>query len=110
MSIRLINEVLDYAPADLTPPERLLLVVLAEAADDKTRRCWPGRDVLANRVGVTERHISRLLTLLESRGYQLRIATGVDKHGRPTAAAKGHRAIYELPKFRKSKGDAQVPL
>jgi hypothetical protein len=39
VSIRLINEVLDDAPVDLSPPERLLLVVLAESADDKNRRC-----------------------------------------------------------------------
>lgn len=42
MGVRLIVEVLDYAPASLTPRERYVLIVLAEGARDHTRVCWPG--------------------------------------------------------------------
>lgn len=42
MGVRLIVEVLDYAPASLTPRERYVLIVMAESARDATRVCWPG--------------------------------------------------------------------
>lgn len=42
MGVRLIVEVLDFAPANLTPRERWALVVMAEGARDTTRVCWPG--------------------------------------------------------------------
>ncbi|MBB4931810.1 hypothetical protein F4561_002630 [Lipingzhangella halophila] len=42
MGVRLIVEVLDYAPDSLTPRERYVLVALAENARDTTRTCWPG--------------------------------------------------------------------
>lgn len=105
MSIRLINEVLDHAPAGLAPLERLLLVVIAEAADDKTRRCWPGIDVLTRRVGVGQRQIARVLAQLEKRGYPLRVPSGVDRRGHPVFAARGHRTTYQLPELRPPKPD-----
>jgi hypothetical protein len=40
MGIKLMVEVLDYAPMTLTHREKLLLVVLAEDARDATRRTW----------------------------------------------------------------------
>ncbi|MGE7437989.1 hypothetical protein [Kitasatospora sp. NPDC001175] len=40
MGIKLVVEVLDYAPATLTHREKLLLVVLAEDARDGNRRTW----------------------------------------------------------------------
>lgn len=40
MGIRLIVEVLQHAPTTLTHREKLLLVVLAEDANDKTRTTW----------------------------------------------------------------------
>ncbi|MEV0152063.1 MULTISPECIES: hypothetical protein [unclassified Nonomuraea] len=42
MSIQLIVEVLDHAPATLTYRELFLLIVFAEQARDATRECWPG--------------------------------------------------------------------
>ncbi|NIL60079.1 hypothetical protein HCB18_27830 [Salinispora arenicola] len=43
MGVRLLNEVLDHAPADWTQAERLFIAVLAEKARDTTRRAWPGQ-------------------------------------------------------------------
>ncbi|GGQ23504.1 hypothetical protein [Streptosporangium pseudovulgare] len=42
MGIRLIVEVMDHAPATLTPRERYALLVLAEDARDETRLCSKG--------------------------------------------------------------------
>lgn len=117
MGIKLITEVLDYAPAALTPPERLLLVALAETARDGTRMCWPGMATLTRRTGLSDRHVRRVLTELGQRGYEVRVQSGVDKNGQPVFASKGHRTVYQVPVFRQRgtptaalKEDAHVRL
>lgn len=110
MSVRLVIEVLDHAPAELTPAERLLLVVIAEFADGTTRRCSPGRDALIRRTGLDHRHLTRVLTQLAACGYEVRVPAGVDKKGKFVFANKGHRTIFEVPVFRDSKVDTGDPL
>lgn len=100
VGIRLIVEVLDHAPAELTPPERLLLVALAEEARDDTRRCWPGMETLTRRMGLSARRVRQVLAELAQRGYEVRVPSGVDKHGMPVFASKGHRTVYGVPPFR----------
>lgn len=99
MGIRLITEVLDNAPAELTTSERLLLVVLAESARDETRRCWPGMEMLVQRTGLSGRGVQKTLERLTARGYEVRVAAGTDKNGRPTFAHSGHATVYQLPRF-----------
>lgn len=99
MSIRLIVEVLDHAPADLTSQERLVLVVLAEGARDHTRTCWPGMDLLAHRTGLDASNVRRALDRLTRRGYALRVPLGTDKHGRPVYAYRGHATAYRVPEL-----------
>jgi len=110
VSIRLINEVLDHAPAELTPVERLLLVALAEKANDLTRRCWPGMELLTKRLGVGERRVRQVLTELATRGYELRVPAGCNKRGEPVFATRGHRTVYEIPTFGPKGGSVLPPL
>lgn len=100
MGIRLVVEVLDHAPAWLTTQERLLLVVLAETASDQSRTCWPGMEILTRRMGLSPRRVREVLADLAARGYELRVPSGVDKHGMPVFATKGHRSTYRVPSFR----------
>jgi len=99
MGVRLIREVLDHAPADLTPAERLLLVVLAENANDTTREAWPGMDVLAHRTGLTPDGVSKVLFRLARRGLEVRVPLCTDRRGRLVFAVRGRRTTYRLPGF-----------
>lgn len=96
----MILEVLDHAPTELSPPERLLLVALAETARDDTRMCWPGMETLTRRTGLSARRVREVLAELAQRGYEVRVPSGVDRHGMPVFASKGHRTVYRVPAFR----------
>jgi hypothetical protein len=100
MSIRLMVEMLDHAPAELTPAERLLLVAIAEKANEQTRMSWPGMDTLTQRTGLSDRRVRQVLADLAARGYEVRVPIGVDRHGMPVFATKGHRTEYRVPTFR----------
>lgn len=105
VGIRLIVEVLDHAPAELTPQERLLLVALAEAARDDTRMCWPGMETLTRRMGLSARTVREVLAGLAQRGYDVRIPAGTDKNGKPTYTHTGRATTYRLPRFPRRRHD-----
>jgi len=112
MGYRLYREVLDHAPADLTPAERLVLAVLADFARDDTREAWPGIEWLAHRCGMTARGVRNALARLATRGYDVRVVLGKDKNGRPVYSHHGRRTIYRVPKFPRRtlpKGGTTVP-
>jgi hypothetical protein len=112
VSVRLVAEALDHAPAELTPSERLVLLVLAEDANNKTRTCSPGMDVLTRRTGLTEDGVRKVLQQLAARGHELRVPVGIDTHGRPIYAKRGHRTTYRIPELRPARaelGSTPVP-
>lgn len=98
-------EALDHAPADITPGERLLLVALAEKADDTTRAVWwpkgaNPRDVLRRRVGVSDSGLTKIFGRLAQRHLDPRVSLGEDRHGRPVYAYEGRAAEYRFPILR----------
>ncbi|MCC5580613.1 helix-turn-helix domain-containing protein [Microtetraspora sp. AC03309] len=97
VGIRLVAEVLDNAPMDLTPAERLMLVALAEDARDETRVCWPGMDKLVRRTGLQPDSIRRVFQRLAKRGLEVRVPIGKDKQGRPIFAREHVQTNYRLP-------------
>ncbi|MDQ3762609.1 MAG: helix-turn-helix domain-containing protein [Actinomycetota bacterium] len=109
MGIQLIAEVLNHAPAGLSASERLVLIVVAEAARDHTRLGWPSMQVLARRTGLSERAVRKVLARLADRGYELRVPAGTDRTGAPIFAHKGHATVYRLPRFA-AKVEPQYPL
>lgn len=104
MGVRLIVEMLDTAPHDLTPAERLVLVILAEHADDRTRKCWPGIDLISRRSGLTPDAVRRVFQRLRKRGAEVRVPLGDDAGGRSVFSHPGKRTTYRLPTF-KSRDD-----
>lgn len=100
MGINLVVEVLDHAPQDIAPGDRLMLVVLAEQARDETRECWPGDEVLAHRTGTAPRSVRRTITRLEHAGLVERVPVGVDVNGRPIYAHRGHATTYRIAHMR----------
>ncbi|MFI6789786.1 helix-turn-helix domain-containing protein [Nonomuraea sp. NPDC050383] len=86
MSIHLIVEVLDHAPATLTYRELFLLIVFAEQARDATRECWPGveddpRFLHRARLSRSQRYAA--INSLISKGVLKRV-TGGRKYRRAT--------------------------
>jgi hypothetical protein len=105
VGIRLMVEVLDLAPDDLDAGARLLLVALAEKADDRTRKViWSRGDdprtVLRRRLGVTDAGLGKVFIRLAKAKLDPRIPVGTDKHGRPVFAYEGRVAEYQVPVLR----------
>ncbi|OUC99338.1 helix-turn-helix domain-containing protein [Streptosporangium minutum] len=99
MGIKLVVEVLDHAPRDLTPAERLVLVVLAEDARDETRVCWPGPDKLVQRTGLQWDSIRRVFQRLAKRGLEVRVPIGQGSDGRPVFARENVQTNFRIPAF-----------
>ncbi|WP_313886958.1 helix-turn-helix domain-containing protein [Salinispora arenicola] len=97
MGVRLLNEVLDHAPADWTQAERLFIAVLAEKARDTTRRAWPGQATIMRRTGLKADSITRLCHRLAAKGWEFREQQGLDRKGKPVFAHRGHAAVYVIP-------------
>lgn len=70
MSGRIVGEILEHAPADLTPGQLLTLVALAEAAHDRDRvaRNNSGTVDLSRRTRITPGGIRNILGQLAKRG------------------------------------------
>lgn len=100
MGYRLSNEVLDHAPDDLTPAERLVLSVLAGyVVDEATRECYPGLDKLVRRTGLKPDSLRKVFQRLAARGLDPRVSLGVDKKGRSVYAHENVRTTYRIPRF-----------
>lgn len=100
MGYRLSNEVLDHAPDDLTPAERLVLSVLAGyVVDEATRECFPGLDKLVKRTGLKPDSLRKVFQRLAARGLDPRVSLGVDKKGRSVYAHENVRTTYRIPRF-----------
>lgn len=78
MSILAMNWV--WTLEDLGPSETLVLLALADAADDDGF-CWPSQTFLARKSRQTDRNVRRILNRLEGMGL-LRIEARSSTHGR----------------------------
>lgn len=92
MSFRIVDEVLDHIPAGATASDRLVAVVIAHHAHEKTRECWPGMPRLTSSTGMHPESIRRSLVHLAELGLNLRA----------TNAYKGHSTVYRVPRFAES--------
>lgn len=104
MGVRMVVQVLDHAPADLTAGERLLLIALAEKADDATRRVLWSRDedprtTLRRRTGLSDSGLRKTFQRLADRGLDPRVVLLHDAAGRPVFAHHGAVATYRLPQL-----------
>lgn len=69
MSVRLMSIVWDL---DLPPGEKLVLLALADQANDEGRQCWPAVMTIARKSGQGERTVRRALKDLEAKGHLTR--------------------------------------
>jgi hypothetical protein len=100
VSIRLIVEVLDHAPAELSPTERMVLVAIAEKANDGTREAHGAgvRDeVIAERCGLAVESLTNVFRRLARHGVEVRVPLAFTAHGRPLFACNGRQKTYRIP-------------
>lgn len=67
MSIRAMVWALDASIADHTA--KLVLIALADHADDKTMQCWPSAEHIAKRTGMGRSSVYRAISFLRSNGF-----------------------------------------
>lgn len=101
MAVQLIAEVLRAVTgSDLTPAERLVLILIAERANAQSREAWSGgtdRWDLARLAGLSPTGLRAVLQKLAARGHEVRVAHGKDATGRPIFAAWNRQTTYRLP-------------
>lgn len=92
MSGRMVAEVLDNAPEDLTQLELVVLVALAETAreSDRTARYNASADALADRARSTPSSVRNVLGRLKERGLIIPV------HAKPR---KGKSQEWTIPKM-----------
>lgn len=115
MSNRLLTEVMEYAPPDLSSAELALLLILADKSTDEDRMvngrriparcCFPGMEQLSAWMRMSADGVGKVLRKLESRGLQVRTPIGTDTAARPIYAAKGHSTLYRVPELAKALPD-----
>ena len=66
LSVKLMSVVWEL---DLPPSEKLVLLALADQANDEGRQCWPSLANIARRSGQNERTVRRALRSLEEKGH-----------------------------------------
>lgn len=95
MSGKLVQEVLDCAPEELSETERWVLVVLAEDARDKDRVArYATVDVIASRARRAPGTVRNALSSLEGRGLirgLLQARRGVSQHYQLAKLSSHHR-------------------
>lgn len=102
MGVALVCEVLD-CPIDLTTSQRLVLVALAERANDQTREVWtrreePVRDMLKRRTGLTDSGLTRALQGISKLVGDVRVPLRTSPTGQPVYAYRGsHATTFRLP-------------
>jgi hypothetical protein len=100
MGVRMMVEILDHAPPELSPAERLVLIAIAEdARDGGSRTCSPGVDMLCRRTGLSEEGLRKVFQRLAKHGLEIRVAIGKGKSGRLVFAKPGVRTTYRVPVF-----------
>lgn len=102
MSIGLVVEVLDNAPDTLTSGERLVLVVIAEWANDKTREArqthnW-NLDTICRRAGIKRSGLKAALQGLAKKELEVRVPVKW-KDGKPIYAFEGTALTFKVPHF-----------
>lgn len=111
MSIGLIVEVLDHAPDTLTSGERLVLVVIAEWANDRTRIARQSSnwtiDTICRRAGIKRAGLKSILQGLAKKGLEVRVPVK-HKDGKPVYAYEGTAVTFQVPTFAQ-RGGHSIP-
>ncbi len=105
----LYREVRDFAPDDWTHAELVVALMIADDANEDTRRSWIAQPLLCQRARLTVRGLRGALARLAATGFEFRVAHGYGRDGRPVFAARRHAVDYLVPDMLKG-GTLTPPL
>jgi biotin operon repressor len=66
MSISRVHKVLDI---ELPTSEKIILILLADNANDESGECWPSQGYLAKRAGMSRQNVNLVINKLREKGY-----------------------------------------
>ena len=66
MSISRVHKVLDI---ELPTSEKIILILLADNANDESGECWPSQGYLAKRSGMSRQNVNLVINKLRDKGY-----------------------------------------
>lgn len=95
----LYREVRDYAPGNWDSGMLVAALIIADDANDITRRSWIDNELLCYRTRMGPTGIRAALQRLAKDGYEFRVGHGTDKSGRIVYAVKGHSVDYLVPQI-----------
>lgn len=94
---RLYREVRDFAPATWDTGMLVTALMIADAANDKTRIAIITQPLLCARTRLGITGFRSALHRLSKDGYEFRIARGKDRNGRPVYTGRGYEVDYQVP-------------
>ena len=84
-------------PADWTPGERLVALIIADACYDRSQTGRISIEQLCEETGYTRNNVSSILLKLSRHGYEMRVEKGTGNDGRPVFATRGHATDFQVP-------------
>jgi hypothetical protein len=94
----LYREVRDFAPSAWSHTDLVVALMLADDANDDTRKSWIGQSLLCQRANLTERGLRGSLQHLAATGYEFRVIKGYDRNGNPVYAGRAYVSVdYLIP-------------
>jgi len=66
MSISRVHKVLDI---ELPTSEKIILILLADNANDESGECWPSQGYLAKRSGMSRQNVNLVINKLQEKGH-----------------------------------------
>ena len=97
MSIPLYRQIRDYAPQNWTSGELVVALMIADSANEQSRRSYLEAPELARRCRMSERGVSKALEKLKERGFEFRVGKGKDRNGKEIYAVSGKHVEYQVP-------------
>jgi hypothetical protein len=94
---KLYREIRDFAPPGWTFGELIVAWVIADDANEDSRRSFISNEKLCSRTRMTSSGVRAALARLARRGFEFRVYHGYDKNGDPVFAMKGRATDYLVP-------------
>jgi hypothetical protein len=94
---RLYRQIRDFAPQNWTSGELVVAFIIADSANDGTRRSYLDNPELCRRARMSGNGVRKALQRLAERGFEFRISKGKDKNGKEVYAVSGRCVEYQVP-------------
>jgi hypothetical protein len=94
---KLYRQIRDFAPQDWTSGELVIAIMIADSANEETRRSYIDNADLCRRARMTDRGVRKALERLLERGFDFRVSRGKGKDGKEMYALSGKRTEYQVP-------------